>query len=396
MAAPRSTTLPMVSLMGAPVGCEACAYHGPCGGLDGQQELWGCFGGCGVDCGAADGECDWTCPNHPQVFVRRWREVGGWPPRLTTRGLRPYEGRPQLPPYMPSIYHGRRRHGALSTSDVVVPTYKLLGRTRDVRYGSRAVDAADLRARFGLHPQARVLLLSVAQDRYLERYWRYAGSRGVPAVLAQLGVEAITIPNFSIFTDAPRTHTLWNIARMLRVGEELSAAGVTVIPHLNAGTQRDWDVWRDLLRENPQIQYVCKEFQTGLSKPDAGREAIEAMRRLRDDLGREIHPVVVGARRFIPELTLHFPRFTLVTATPFFRTMHRKQLAANRHTTWIDAKTAPGAPLDDLLEYNVTRYDARVRAAIEHARAQIASTERSQSASRQRSQSTRSQLSLAL
>jgi hypothetical protein len=389
----------MAPSAGAPLGCAACAHQDACGGLDGQQEFWGCFGGCEAACGAANGKCDWTCPNHPEVFVRRWREVGGWPPRLTASGLRAYEGRPHLPPYLPAIYHGHRRLGALSASDVVVPTHKLLGRSRGVRYGARAVDAADLRARFGLHPAARVVLLSVAQDRFLERYWRYAGSRGVPAALAQLGIEAVSIPNFSFFTDAPRTHTLWNAARMLRVGEELSAAGVAVVPHLNAATRRDWDLWRDLLRENPQIRYVCKEFQTGLSEPDAGRAAITAMRRLRDDLGREIHPIVVGARRFIPELTLAFPRFTLVTATPFLRTMHRKQLAPNRRTTWLDAKTAPGAPLDDLLEYNVTRYDARVRAAIEHARAQIASTQRSQSASKQRSQSacaSRSQLSLAL
>lgn len=371
MAAPHSTALRIVPSVTPPTTCAACAYHSICGGLDGQQEFGGCFGGCETACKAANGKCDWTCPSHPEVFVRRWREVGGWPPRLTSRGLRAYEGRLPLPPYLPAIYHGHRRSGVLSTSDVVVPTHKLLSLSRGTGSGVRTVDAADLRARFRLHPAARVVLLSVAQDRFLERYWRYAGSRGVPVALAQLGVEAVSLPNFSFFTDAPRTHTLWNVARMLRVGEELSAAGVAVVPHLNAATRRDWDMWRDLLRENPQIRYVCKEFQTGLRESGPGREAIMAMRRLRDELGRELHPIVVGARQFIRDLAPHFPQFTLVTATPFLRTMYRKRLVANRGNKWFDVRTAPGAPLDELLDFNVMRYDARVRAEIAHARSQF-------------------------
>lgn len=373
MAALHSNAL-RIARAAVPTSCSACAYQPVCGGLDEQQELGGCFGGCETECRAANGRCDLTCPNHPEVFVRRWREVGGWPPRLTTSGLRAYEGVVPLPPYIPAIYHGNRRLGALSSRDVVVPMHKLLSLSRGVGSGVRAANGTDLRARFHLRPDARIVLLSVAQDQYLERYWRYAGARGVSAALAQLGVEAVTLPNFSFFTDAPRTHTLWNIARMLRVGEELSAAGVAVVPHLNAATQRDWHTWRDLLRENPQIRYVCKEFQTGLREVNTGREAITAMRRLRDDLGRDLHPIVVGARKYIPDLALNFPNFTLVTATPFLRTMYRRQLVMNHRSKWFGLATAPGEPLDELLEYNVTRYDARVRAEIVRARTQITSS----------------------
>lgn len=229
-------------------------------------------------------------------------------------------------------------------------------------------DGVELRTHFGLNPSARVLLLSVAQDKFLEDYWRYRGSRDIPNALAQLNVEAVTIPNFSFFTDAPRTHTLWNVARMLRVGEELSAAGVAIVPHLNASTRRDWALWRDLLRENPQIRYVCKEFQTGLREPRAGREALRAMRLLQDELGRALHPVVVGAWQFIRELAMHFSQFTLVTATPFMRTMHRRRLVTFPRDRWVMAATPKGEPLDELLEHNVARFDARVFGSIRRAR----------------------------
>ena len=55
--------------------------------------------------------------------------------------------------------------------------------------------------------------------------------------IANLKFAAVTVPNYSYFTDAPRTDILWNRKRAMIVTEELSAAGALVIPHLNALSQ---------------------------------------------------------------------------------------------------------------------------------------------------------------
>lgn len=160
---------------------------------------------------------------------------------------------------------------------VALLTFKVIRRAGK-SYGDLVHGVAELRQHFHLTPESRVLLISVATGDHLEAHWHRGSAHDVPRKIAELGVSAITIPHFSFLEDAPRIHTLWNLRRMAIVAEDLSDAGVGVIPHLNALTQHDWNYRADLLRSQPQFRLVAKEFQTGLAHNRAGDHAFERLR----------------------------------------------------------------------------------------------------------------------
>jgi Domain of unknown function (DUF4417) len=335
------------------VPCTACAFRAECGGLDDQQSLWGCFSACSVDCVARG--CDWTCPASPADFIERMRDVGGFSNEGIT--LKPL-GDAALPSYVPMIHHGYGRGG---DNDVAVDAKIAAISIKDVfraRYDGRlevvADDAVSLRRRFGLRDDSKVMLVCIANDRPLERYWAHRRLDDIPARLTRLGLLGVTLPNYSFFTDAPRTHTLWNRRRMLRVGEELSAQGLPVVPHLNALTNEDWRFWRDFLRSHPEINVLAKEFQTGLREKDKAANAIASLRKLQDDVGRPLRLVAVGATRYLRSIRNAFASVTFVDSGPFMRAMKRRaRVPGTGKPQWRKVSVPSGRELLDLLNSNI-------------------------------------------
>jgi hypothetical protein len=90
------------------------------------------------------------------------------------------------------------------------------------------------------------LLLSIGKDNRLEHHWRYSASRHLAEYLASLGISHITAPNFSFALNDPRPEHLVNRSRSLREAERFTAAGLSVVPHVNAFNQADWEAWRDV------------------------------------------------------------------------------------------------------------------------------------------------------
>jgi hypothetical protein len=335
------------------VPCTACAFRAECGGLDDQQSLWGCFSACSTDCITRG--CDWTCPASPADFIERVRDVGGF--STTGLPLKPL-GAAALPSYVPMIHHG---YGLGSDDDVALDvtiaaiSIKDVFRERDDgRLDVVADDPASLRRRFGLRDGAQILLVCIANDRPLERYWAHRRLDDIPARLAKLGLIGVTLPNYSFFTDAPRTHTLWNRRRMLRVGEELSALGLPVVPHLNALTSEDWRFWTDFLRAHPEIHVLAKEFQTGLREKGKAAHAIESLRKLQDDVGRPLRLIAVGATRYLNSLHNVFESVTFVDSGPFMRAMKRRERVAGAgKPRWRKVSVPSGTDLLDLLNSNI-------------------------------------------
>lgn len=343
-----SQSLAKAPLAGA---CALCS-GGTCGARPG---LWGCFSEC---IGCNPNTCDWTCP-HPDkmdTFVDRWREVGGFPAR-TTKPLRA-PNVVDFPTYVPVIQHGYKFDQPLNLPAVALPTFKVLRKRRNGTYGGRSDGSAALRREFGAAPNARVLLVSVARDKHLEAYWRARRLDNVPQQIATMGVDAVTVPNFSFFEDSPRTHLLWNLRRMAKVAEELSDAGVGVIPHVNALIEADWDYWVDLLKAQEQIRFVAKEFQTGLARREAGRRAFDQLCRLQDRVGRALHPILIGGGRFASDLPRHFARFTIVDSVPFMRTLHRQVAMVSEagNLRWLPQETPQGSSLNALWSLNIEQY----------------------------------------
>ena len=308
------------------------------------------------------GGCDWTCPNNRALWLQRWSEVGGIH-HVAVAPLRPVSPT-HLPLYLPVIRHGKRRRRPLNAQTVALSLYEVVGQRRDGRYASITRRAATLRRRFKLRADCRVMLVSVGPDELLERFWRHYRAAGIVEVLAELNLVGATAPNFSFFDDAPRTHSLWNRRRMLQVAEHCSAAGVAVIPHLNASNARDWEYWAAFLREHRNVDCVAKEFQTGLKHRQRGLSAFLALAELQQRLGRALHPVLIGGSRYLSMLGQHFAGCgTVVDSRPFMNTIKR-QIAgtsqADAKLRWRPCPSVPGGRLDTLLDHNLATYQAWV------------------------------------
>lgn len=135
-------TLPEVAL--APANCLSCVYRGPCGGLDEEQQMWGCLIRCGNGCGADRGDCDYTCPRRPAQFAKRWSEVGGL---FTQREphLLPLAG-DSLPAYVPVLQHRYTRAATLDIPWVALPAFDVLRVDMNGRLVPRFATAEALRA----------------------------------------------------------------------------------------------------------------------------------------------------------------------------------------------------------------------------------------------------------
>jgi hypothetical protein len=234
---------------------------------------------------------------------------------------------------------------------VAIPTSKVLG-GRDGHFGPLFDSAEELRRKFRLGLDTQVLLVSVNTDPFLERYWRWAKVTRAPERLAALGIAGITIPNFSFFSDAPRFHHLYNRGRLQACLNELAEAAVPVVPHIHALTSGDLAYWLVWLRDHPEVRHVCREFQTG---NDEG--AVDELARLQDEIGRALHPVIVGGARFAARLRGRFTHFTIVDSKPFMAALHR-QRAVDRDglIDWERYPTGTRREVGVLLKHNIELY----------------------------------------
>jgi len=150
----------------------------------------------------------------------------------------------------------------------------------------------------------------------------------------------------------PRPEHLVNRSRSLREAERMAAAGLSVIPHVNAFNQRDWNCWRDFLRDHPHISMVCQEFQTGLASGKRARWHVYQMKNIEQIIGRGLQLIAAGGRRHLP-LLIELSAVTIIDANPFVKTHMRRRLVEGR---WQRHATPDGEFLDQLMEDNVTAY----------------------------------------
>lgn len=350
-------------VLGLTVECDRCVQKEQCGGLNDLDRYEGCFSACRQrGCRGGKG---WTCPCRQTEFIHRMRSVGGMgtflPPTLL-----PVRG--ELPQFIPVIDHAYDRTKPLDYPVAMLPLRFVLP------YLRAGFDAADLRKGFGLAENTRLILLGVARDAALERYWRNRVFLGWPERIAQLGFEAATSPNYSFFQDAPRTDIIFNRRRILITSGELSAVGVPTILHLNALTDHDWKYWANLLRQQTEIVYVAKEFQTGLHRTEEGRNALRELVRLQDRIGREIRPVIIGGTQYLEMFARYFASPTFVESSPFMRMVYRRSAELMDHKVrWRTALTAEDEPLDDLLVRNIALTERSIRERWENTRNNTAS-----------------------
>lgn len=326
--------------------CRQCFYLAKCGGREGNLDLFGCHFHPPEQCTKHQWTCPW-CRSHE--FIRRMREVGGWPPPPPARMLGIAH---EFPIYVPNLKHAYNVAGTMRLPIVALPTNMVVN-GRGKSFGTKFETAAALRRAFCLHRNTKVLLVSVKEDQYLECFWKYHRENDIAARLAKLDIVGVTVPNFSYFSDAPRPHTLYNQGRLDRAIERLSAAGISVVPHLNALTNADWEHWRRVLHTFPHVRHVCKEFQT-----HNGTEDLQRLARLQDELKRPLHPVLIGAGTYASRLREVFEQSTIVSSTPWFRAVKGREKAwlEGDRMRWQKVNVPNGRQLRELVQHNLREY----------------------------------------
>lgn len=341
--------------------CRECFVRDLCGGwmASGDDEpMFTCFEAFG------NGRGLFIDPSNQRDFWQRLAEVRFFDPAHPAPFVP--AALAEFPEYLPLVQGGVCFNRRLNLDFAALNLIEIFhgDKAQGLSFGERELTAESLRAEWGLRPDAKLLLSGVANDPELERLAGNYRARDIARKVAALGVTAVTAPNFTFWKNAPRLENLVNRMRMFRVAEELSAHGVAVIPHLNSTNPRDWTWMLEFYREHPELASVCMEFRTGNRIKEVRRRKIGALTRLRDLLGRELHPVVIGNIEAAREMRPHFPQVTAIDSVAALKTI-RRQEAIHRvgiGLAWRKQPIATGACMADLYEWNHTLHLERVRA----------------------------------
>jgi hypothetical protein len=334
-----------------PPACPDCIHFEDCGGIQPEKALFDCFAQyCLPECDRAC--CDNVCPYNPE-FLGFLKEVDG----LRFDDLPPVrQALTDLPTYIPLVHHASRRRTPLTYPVVALDTYRVF-RLVEGEYTALAGDAEELRRAFCLAPSTRIILRGTAKDPALERYWSYRRRDRAAEQMSRLGVSLVIGPNFSHFLGVPRTDNLFNRKRQLICLGEISAAGLSPVPHLSAAQPGDWWFWSRYLGQNQTITYVAVEFQTGNKNGTEGRKVIDQLALVQDAIGRDLHPLAIGGGQFVERLAARFDRFSLLDSKPFMNAVHRQVFDRTAgKQPWRKSPTSNGEAIDLLLEQNLAGY----------------------------------------
>lgn len=345
-----------------PLGCVQCADRELCGGIHKKQLDYYCLG----DCCGDPSTCDNVCPRNFETYVDRYREVDGFDldniPRATP--LFP----PDLPSYIPLIFHPNRRAALLDAPAVALPLHKFYSR-RDgsLKYKNRA----DIEAAFNVDKKARIILVGSGRDRPIEAWWGLSSQRRtILKALTSLGIELVTAPNYSLFTDIPRHDNLYNIKRIGIAWYEAVDSQMPCALHLNARTPRDYERLTQFIRQRAEATDVAFEFKTGAAWP--GRRAFHyhQLAEVARQAGKPLRMLMLGGLPAIPVLAPAYAKLTFIDTTAFMKALYRQRLVVGNegNILGVTDPTEPGLPVDDLLAHNIETMRAYVERLINASR----------------------------
>lgn len=329
------------------LGCVSCVDHPICGGAHNTASFFDCTDYCRCDDKVT---CDLVCRGKSIQFVERVREV--WGLDLMNAPRAPVIDIDVLPSMVPLIEHATARVSSLNSPIVALPLYALLDLNRStLRYPDREA----LSKKFGIDPNARLVISGVARDRRIERYWAVTDRPTLLAQLAQLDIALITPPNFSVLTDVPRTDNLHAMKRILITAVEMMQAGLPTALHVNARTERDYQRWAELIAARPEIQCLAFEFATGAGRGDRLDWHVARLNELAAQVPHQLGLVLRGGMRALEPLRSTFATVTMIDTDAFTKTRCRQQayFRPDGKLAWRSHPTLPGAPIDELLQQNV-------------------------------------------
>jgi len=339
------------------LGCFPCPHLRTCGGITIERSVNDCFDFC--ECKSRS-NCAFVCPLNPKNFVARFREVGGF--ELNDLARSPTMAWPSLPLLVPILPNGYSRSTRLNAPAVAVPLNKLFG----AKTGKPAhSDREELAQHFSFLADAKLVVSGVGYDQHLENYWSAARGADFPQHLAQLNPALVTTPNFSLFSDVPRTDDQYNMKRIAICWQELAALGLPTALHVNARTDYDWRRWAQFLKAHPEVGGVAFEFRTGGAPPRRGAWYRDRLIELSQIVGRKLGLVLRGGLLFLRDLARCFC-ITFLSHSPVIRALRRRKLVWKPGTkdAWQRTPVPNGSALDRLVVHNIHVYGAMVQALV--------------------------------
>lgn len=325
------------------LGCSRCAELALCGGLHTASSAFDCISYC---CGIPDA-CTIVCPRNSS-FVDRVREVWGF-------GLVDLERVhgvpfPSLPSSVPLIYARGARQLPFNPGIAGLALHQLIDRKQAKGKFESRVDLANY---FGLDVSTRIVASGTAKDPPLERWWAMGTRRReILTHLVELGIIALTAPNFSVFSDVPRWDNFHAMKRIAICWREMLEVGLPAALHVNARAQRDWERWTAFVQSREEVDAIAYEFATGAATRITYH--IDELRQLADRVNRPLKLVVRGALSELPKLRRSFAEVTMMDSSTYMRTVNRKFgiVRDNGVPSWKDAPNRPDVDLDLLIEHN--------------------------------------------
>ncbi|MEJ1961766.1 MAG: DUF4417 domain-containing protein [Gammaproteobacteria bacterium] len=261
-----------------------------------------------------------------------------------------------LPAFIPWIYHGSRRTQPVTSAAVALPLARLIDFSANrPRFETREA----LLQAFKLSDACQIVVTGTDRDKALERWWCLADRRPVIQGLLNLGVVAVTVPNYSLFEDVPRLDNLYNVKRIALTWSEIQREGLPCAIHLNARTDRDWARWLSFLNRHPEIGLVAVEFGTGAGYENRIQWHVNHLVSLAHQVSRPLRLIVRGGVQVLPKLAEAFSAVSLVDTRPFSKTCRRQRaFVVNGRLKWQKAPTVPGQPIHELLNHNIETTEA--------------------------------------
>jgi hypothetical protein len=251
------------------LGCSDCDDKLVCGGLQVSSSFLDCMDLCRC---TDTSRCSYVCPRHPERFVSRVWEIGGFALASIPRAQR--VPLPQLPLVIPLIYHGSHRQNPLKSPVVAIKLHHLMNySTGQLKFTSKA----EIAACFNFSINADLIISGVDEDELIEPYRSVLYKSKIIDQLRHISPALITVPNFSLFLNVPRWDNLYSMKRIALCWRELASRGLPTSLHLNARTDRDWERWTDFIGERDEVTSVTVEFATGLARKERGRWHVEKL-----------------------------------------------------------------------------------------------------------------------
>lgn len=340
------------------LGCMQCAFKEDCGGLSVSAGIYDCASLCRcVD----PAKCTKVCPNNTTRLVQAMKEVRGLSLATTPR-VRPLLST-ELPTTVPLIYHPSKRMQSLDATTVALSLYRTLDKKAGIlRYST----PESLRAAFKLHADTRIVLSGTDTDPPLERVWGLPDRKAFFRALANLGIELVTTPNYSLICDNPRLDDLHNMKRIAIAHAEALEAGLPAALHINGRTEFDYERWAKQIDERHEIEWIAFEFGTGAGRSTRMQFHLKQLIALAKFVTRPLRLIMRGGMGELPQLAPHFGQVALIDTSAFIKTHKRQRavLVAGK-LEWQAAPTAQDELLDELLAHNVGAVAASVDALLQ-------------------------------